>query len=124
MRAATATWTVPIMPICRDTAVVCGLAVLLLLTACATRTERISEPVYASPSASTPARTTSTTPYSADLERLQTPGTTESAERSRVYRGTGQFVKGQTEGRLPPGATATTSGAGPGVSLNFEGAEL
>jgi len=57
--------------------------------------------------------------------RIQSDLTTPPAEdQVRLYKGTGQLVKGQLPGGGVPSSAQGASTAGPSVSLNFEGADL
>ena len=48
----------------------------------------------------------------------------EGTETTKVFKGTGVMVKGQQPGGALPAAVPGAVAAGPGVTLNFEGAEL
>jgi len=91
------------------------LALLLsvLLAACAT-TRVVKE--EAAPSATpAPAEDTGTTIK---------PGTEKPPEQSRLYKGTGILVQGQTEGGQVPRAPAPNQPQGSAVTLNFEAADI
>ncbi len=51
-------------------------------------------------------------------------GADGGSEQTRLYKGTGQLVKGQLQGGALPPAPAGAVASGPAVTLNFEGAEL
>jgi general secretion pathway protein D len=92
------------------------LAMCLLLIACATsQGDRDAGPPWqrAKPMQGT---TSITGPAGAAADT--------SADAARIYKGTGQLLKGQLPGGgLPPPAPGAVS-AGPSVTLNFEGADL
>src|SRR6516165_1567805 len=46
------------------------------------------------------------------------------AEQPRLYKGTGQLIKGQLPGGALPGPPPGAVAAGPAVTLNFEAADL
>jgi len=52
------------------------------------------------------------------------PGTEASADQARVYKGTGQLVRGQLPGGGLPAPPSGAVAAGPSVTLNFEAADL
>ncbi len=51
-------------------------------------------------------------------------GSAGGGEQSRIFKGTGQLVKGQLPGGALPPSTVGAVATGPSVALNFEGADL
>ena len=99
------------------------LALPLLLAACASQAPVPAAPP--SPTAAPSAAASASSPGLADAAK-RIDAADPSAERYRVFKGSGVVVKGQAPGGgLPPsGAPATLGAGGGGVVLNFEGADL
>ena len=91
------------------------LALLLsvLLAACATT--RVAKEETAPSAKPAPTEDTGTTIK---------PGTEKPPEQSRLYKGTGVLVQGQTEGGQVPPAPAANQPRGSAVTLNFEAADI
>ena len=100
------------------------LAMPLLLAACASQAPA-PPTAPPSPKASPSASASASSPGLADAAK-RIDSTDPSAERFRVFKGSGVVVKGQAPGGgLPPSGTPATLGVGGGgVVLNFEGADL
>jgi general secretion pathway protein D len=97
------------------------LAIILLLTACATPqgTDRDAGP--STQHAKPLQRTVSITLPGATAEG----GAAETGgDAARLYKGTGQLVRGQLPGGGLPAAPPAAASSGPSVTLNFEGADL
>ena len=96
------------------------LALVLLLGACATDNRRNSQPEWQNALPPSPVAADDALPKNASATPVDT---------AKVYKGSGQLVKGQLPGGgLPVSVTpATGPGAvanGPAVTLNFEGADV
>jgi len=91
-----------------------GLLLPLLLAACAT-TRAVKE--EAAPSAAPAAA-------EAAAGTAIKPGTEKPPEQSRLYKGTGILVQGQTEGGEVPGTPRPREPGGSAVTLNFEAADI
>ena len=89
------------------------LLLSVLLAACAT-TRVVKEETAPSP-ATAPAEDTGTTIK---------PGAEKPPEQSRLYKGTGILVQGQTEGGEVPRGPAPRQTQGSAVTLNFEAADI
>jgi len=88
------------------------LAVALLITGCATTKDKDGAFVRAPP-----LRTSTLITSPADARE-------GAGEEAKIFKGTGQLVKGQlVGGGLPAGAPGAVA-SGPAVTLNFEGADL
>jgi general secretion pathway protein D len=100
------------------------LAMPLLLAACASQAPA-PPTAPPSPKASPSASASASSPGLADAAK-RIDAADPSAERFRVFKGSGVVVKGQAPGGgLPPSGTPATLGVGGGgVVLNFEGADL
>jgi general secretion pathway protein D len=89
------------------------LAVALLITGCATLTKDKDEASVRAP----PLRTSTLITPPADARE-------GAGEETKIFKGSGQLVKGQLAGgALPAGAPGAVA-SGPAVTLNFEGADL
>jgi general secretion pathway protein D len=102
-----------------DLAPLASLAVILLVTACATPqgTDRDAGPPWQRAKPTQDAA--STAAPGAPVGAAET-----GAEPARLYKGTGQLVKGQLPGGALPAPGPGAIASGPSVSLNFEGADL
>ena len=101
------------MPI-RNFSLPAVLAVALLIVGCATATkDKDVTPLRVRPMQST---TLITPPADARPEG--------SGEDAKLFKGTGQFVKGQLPGGGMPAGAPGAVASGPAVTLNFEGADL
>ena len=90
-----------------------SLAVILLLASCTTNPDRDGAPPWSN----------SAKPLQGNI-KITGPAPEAAADQAKLFRGSGQLVKGQLPGGgLPPGPTVVASG-GAAVSLNFEGADL
>ncbi|TMG86951.1 MAG: hypothetical protein E6H74_02300, partial [Betaproteobacteria bacterium] len=93
-------------------AAICAVA---LLSACATQSGRDLTPGSGA---------VKVVPFSGSVKIAGPNDGTDGGEQAKLYKGTGQLVKGQLPGGAlpppPPGAVAS----GPAVTLNFEGADL
>ncbi|MGH7064579.1 MAG: type II secretion system secretin GspD [Stellaceae bacterium] len=96
------------------------VAALILLAACATPYRPNRDPelttLPSAPLKSAEAIAASGAPAKAALQ--------EGTETTKVFRGTGQLIKGQLPGGSLPAAAPGAVATGPSVTLNFEGAEL
>jgi general secretion pathway protein D len=97
------------------------LALPLLLAACAT--QETAPPAPPSPMAVPSAGASAASPALADAAK-RIESTDPSAERFRVFKGSGVVVKGQAPGGGLPQVAPPPPAAGGGVVLNFEGADL
>jgi len=92
------------------------VAAILLLAACATGPDRDAAPPWSAPAKPLQGTMRITGPAPDSPEA--------NAEQAKVFKGTGQLVKGQLPGGGLPAAPAGTATVGPAVTLNFEGADL
>ncbi|MEO8740804.1 MAG: type II secretion system secretin GspD [Casimicrobiaceae bacterium] len=90
-----------------------GLAMLLLLSGCTTNPERDGAPPWSNPAK----------PMQGNI-KITGPAAEAAADQAKMFKGTGQLVKGQLPGGGLPPAPAGTATGGAAVSLNFEGADL
>ncbi|MFI4967074.1 MAG: hypothetical protein ACHP9T_17120, partial [Caulobacterales bacterium] len=96
------------------------LAAFILLSACATPYRPNRDPELTSlPTA--PLK--SSDPIAAPGAGAR-PSPQEGTDTTKVFRGTGQLIKGQLPGGGLPAAAPGAVATGPSVTLNFEGAEL
>ena len=98
-------------------AAICAVA---LLSACATT----NQPGQSGRDLTPGSGAVKVVPFSGTVKITGPNDGTDGGEQTKLYKGTGQLVKGQLPGGAlpppPPGAVAS----GPAVTLNFEGADL
>jgi general secretion pathway protein D len=90
------------------------LAVALLINGCATPTK---DKDSASSARAVPMRSSTLITSPADARE-------GAGEEAKIFKGTGQLVKGQLAGGALPAGSAGAVASGPAVTLNFEGADL
>ena len=91
-----------------------GLAVILLLAGCTTNPDRDGAPPWSNPAK----------PMQSTIKITGPTPETGAEQQAKLFRGTGQLVKGQLPGGGVPPAPASGATGGAAVSLNFEGADL
>jgi general secretion pathway protein D len=102
-----------------DVALLAVSALILVLTSCTNlpSSDRDAAPPWkAKPLQGTMSITGPSSPQGA--------GGADAGDQARVYKGTGQLVKGQLVGGGLPAAAPGAVATGPSVALNFEGADL
>jgi general secretion pathway protein D len=100
------------------------IAVALLLAACAGQKSANEPPPPAPPPPPPRPVLMGATPATTEAAARVQSGATESADRARIFKGSGVVVRGQQpNGALPPSTISQQTG-GPGFTLNWEGVDL
>src|SRR5260370_31304457 len=105
-----------------DLAPLASLAMILLLTACTTPLTPLGSDRDAGPPWQR-AKPTKDAASTTEAAGIAATGAADAAEPARLYKGTGQLVKGQLPGGALPAPGPRAIASGPSVSLNFDGAD-